>query len=302
MPSPQLQIIIQLVRSRPDARASSPQEQRAAFEQVVALLPKHPDARCETVDAGGVPGEWIAAPGAADDRVIYYLHGGGYVVGSVDTHRDLIYRLSRAAAARVLAVNYRLAPEHPHPAAVEDAAAAYRWLISNGVRPSQIVVAGDSAGGGLTVATLVALRDAGDSLPAAGVCLSPWVDLEGIGESMTTKAAADPMINREDLLKSAAAFLGNADPRTPLAAPLYADLRGLPPLLIQVGTAEVLLDDAVRLAARARAAGVEVVLEPWEDMIHVWQFFAEMLPEGQQAIDRIGEFVRAKTAALQGAA
>lgn len=298
MPSPQLQVIVQLLRSRPGLHdAVTVQEQRQRFEQVAALLPKHPDALSQPVDAGGVPGEWIAAPGAADDRIIFYLHGGGYVIGSVDTHRDLIYRLSKAAAARVLAINYRLAPEYPHPAAVEDAVAAYRWLLADGADPARIVIGGDSAGGGLTVATLVALRDAGEPLPAGGVCLSPWVDLEGIGESMTTKAAVDPMIERAGLLQSAAAFLGGAEPRTPLAAPLYADLRGLPPLLIQVGTAETLLDDAVRLAERARAAGVDVTLEPWEDMIHVWQFFAEMLPEGQHAIDRIGEFVRARTAA-----
>jgi len=175
---------------------------------------------------------------------------------------------------------------------VEDSTAAYRWLLSTGVDPDRLVIAGDSAGGGLTVATLVALRDAGEPLPAAVVCLSPWVDLEQVGESMTTKAEADPMIQREAGLQWAKAYLGDAHPRTPLAAPLYADLTGLPPLLIQVGTEEALLDDATRLAERAKSAGVDVELEVWDDMIHVWQFFAEMLPEGQQAIDRIGEFIR----------
>jgi acetyl esterase/lipase len=192
----------------------------------------------------------------------------------------------------VLLIDYRLAPEHPHPAAVEDSTRAYRWLLETGSNPKRMAIAGDSAGGGLTVATLVALRDAGVPLPAAAVCLSPWVDLEGIGESMTTKAAVDPMVQREPLLRMASMYLAGQDPRTPLAAPLYADLRGLPPLLIQVGTAETLLDDSVRLAERARAAGVQVTLEPWEDMIHVWQAFAAMLPEGQQAIERIGEFLR----------
>jgi monoterpene epsilon-lactone hydrolase len=185
---------------------------------------------------------------------------------------------------------------------VDDARAAYRWLLGTGVDPASVVIAGDSAGGGLAVATLVAIRDAGDPLPAAGVCLSPWVDLEGIGESMTTKAEADPMVQRDELLGMAKAYLGGADPRTPLAAPLYADLSGLPPLLIQVGTAETLLDDATRLASRARAAGVDVTLEPWEDMIHVWQFMASMLPEGQEAIDRIGQFIRERVSSAQKAA
>jgi len=178
---------------------------------------------------------------------------------------------------------------------VEDATAAYRWLLANGVEPSRLTIACDSAGGGLTVATLVALRDAGQPLPAAGVCLSPWVDLEGIGASMTSNATADAMVQRADLRRMASMYLGNLDPRTPLAAPLYADLSGLPPLLIQVGTAETLLDDSTRLAERARKAGVEVHLEPWKDMIHVWQAFASILPEGQQAISRIGAFVTQRT-------
>jgi phosphinothricin tripeptide acetyl hydrolase len=178
---------------------------------------------------------------------------------------------------------------------VEDCTAAYRWLLSTGVDPARLVIVGDSAGGGLTVATLVALRDAGEPLPKAAVCLSPWVDLELLGESMTTKAEIDPMLLREVGLQWAKAYLGDAHPRTPLASPLYADLTGLPPLLIQVGTAETLLDDATRLAERAKSAGVDVALEVWDDMIHVWQFFAARLPEGQQAIDRIGEFIRKHT-------
>jgi acetyl esterase/lipase len=226
------------------------------------------------------------------ERVIYYLHGGGYVLGSINTHREMVSRLSRAASARVLILDYRLAPENPFPAAVDDSTAAYRWLLSVGVDPARLVIAGDSAGGGLTVATLVALRDAGESLPRAGICLSPWVDLECVGECMVTKAERDPVLTRDISLMLAKAYLGDTDPRTPLASPIYADLTGLPPLLIQIGTAEVLFDDATRLADRARAAGVDVILEPWDDMIHVWHMFAAILPEGQQAIDRIGEFIR----------
>ena len=295
MASQQLQMIVEALRARPDSAELSIQDQRAAFQELASQFQPAQDVRCEPVDAGGIPAEWITTPEAGHESAIYYLHGGGYVMGSIGTHRDMISRLSRAARARALAIDYRLAPENPFPAAVEDSASAYRWLISTGVDPARLVIAGDSAGGGLTMATLVALRDAGDPLPAAAVCLSPWVDLEGVGESMTTRAEVDPMVQRESLLQSAKAYLRDADPRTPLAAPLYADLSGLPPLLIQVGTAETLLDDSTRLAERARAAGVEVILELWDDMIHVWQFCAAMLPEGQQAIDRIGEFVRKHT-------
>jgi len=293
MASPQLATLIQMMRSRPPAPAdATPAQMREGFEALAAMMPTPPDVRRETVSAGGVPAEWVTAPGAADERVILYLHGGGYVIGSINTHREMVSRLSRASGARGLVIDYRLAPEHPHPAAVDDALAAYRWLLEQGAEPRRVVVAGDSAGGGLTVATLVAIRDAGLPLPAGGAPLSPWVDLEGVGESMTTRAAEDPIVQREPLLEMAALYLAGAHARTPLAAPLHADLRGLPPLLIQVGTAETLLDDAARLAEKARAAGVDVTYEPWEEMIHVWQLFAPMLPEGQQAIERIGEWTR----------
>nr|ACL67845.1 lipolytic enzyme [uncultured bacterium] len=301
MASQQLQAIIQALRSTPGQHGADLEQRRALMEAVTWMFPVPDDVKREPVDAGGVPGEWIAAPGAAPERVIYYLHGGGYVIGSINSHRQMVSHLSRAAGARALAIDYRLAPENPFPAAVEDATAAYRWLLSTGVDPARVVIAGDSAGGGLTVATLVALRDAGDPLPAAAVCLSPWVDMEGLGESMTTKADLDPMIQPGDILEGAKAYLGGADPRTPLAAPLYADLTGLPPLLIHVGTSETLLDDSTRLAERAKAAGVNVNLQVWDEMIHVFQFFAAMLPEGQQAIDRIGEFIREHTGAARGA-
>jgi epsilon-lactone hydrolase len=297
MASPELEMVVTMMRAASPETPLSILEMRAGLEAMVASVPHDPEVRHEPTTAGGVPAEWQIAPHADPGRTILYLHGGGYCVGSMNTHRDLASRLSRAAAARVLLIDYRLAPEHPHPAAVDDATAAYRWLLANNATPARTVVAGDSAGGGLTVATLLALRDARVPLPAAGVCLSPWVDLEASGESMTTKAAVDPMVQRDGLLGMAAAYLAGQNARTPLASPLYADLSGLPPLLIQVGTAETLLDDATRLAERARKAGVTVTLEPWEDMIHVWQAFAMVLPEGQQAVERIGEFVRAQTAA-----
>lgn len=295
MASQQLETAIQTLRSMLEKQPASIEEFRTTFENMASSLQVAADVKCEPMDAGGVPAEWIVAPGAADGRVVLYLHGGGYVIGSVNTHRDMISRLSRASGARALALNYRLAPENPFPAAVEDSTAAYRWLLSKGTKPARMVIAGDSAGGGLTLATLVALRDVGDPMPAAGVCLSPWTDLEGIGESMTTKTAVDPLVQKEGLLQMARLYLGGKDPRTPLAAPLYADLQGLPPLLIQVGERETLLDDSTRVAERAKTAGVQVSLEVWDGMIHVWQMFASMLPEGQQAIERIGQFIREHT-------
>jgi monoterpene epsilon-lactone hydrolase len=296
MASNELQMIINILRSQPKLSDLSIEEQRAQMEAGLTQFKVPTDVHCDPVDAGGVPAEWITTPGVLPERVVYYLHGGGYVLGSINTHREMVSRLSRAASARVFIIDYRLAPENPFPAALNDSVAAYRWLLSVGVDPARLVIAGESAGGGLTVATLVALRDAGERLPRAGICLSPWVDFEGLGESMVTNAEMDnPLLNREGGLMWAKAYLGNIDPRTPSASPLYADLMGLPPLLIQVGTAEILFDDARRLADHARAAGVDVTLEPWDDMIHMWHFFAAMLPEGQQAIDRIGEFVREHT-------
>lgn len=245
----------------------------------------------ETAEAGGVPAQWVDTASADPDRTVLFLHGGGYAQGSPLSHRGLAADLSRATGSRVLLLDYRLAPEHPFPAPVEDARAAYKWLLEAGCDPSRLCIAGDSAGGGLTVAGLVAIRDAGLPMPAAGVCLSPWVDMEALGESMDSNAAADPMIARAGILDFAATYLDGAAPRSPLAAPLYADLTGLPPLLIQVGSAETLLDDSIRLEAHAKRAGLDVTLEVWDDMPHVWHMFASALPDGARAIERIGAFV-----------
>jgi monoterpene epsilon-lactone hydrolase len=293
--SKQLKAVIDAIRSRPPLEDLSVQEQRADVEANSSRFQIAHDMRCERVDAGGVPAAWITTPEPVRGRLIYYLHGGGFAVGSINTHGEMASRLARSARARVLLIEYRLAPENPFPAALEDSVKAYRWLLSTGVDPARLVIGGESAGGGLTMATLVALRDAGDPLPAAGIAISPWVDMECCGESMVTRAKADPLIQRDVLVTMARNYLGDADPRTPLASPIYADLTGLPPLLIQVGTAEVLYNDATRLAEKAKAAGVKVVFESWEDMIHTWHSYAEMLPEGQQAIDRIGEFVQEHT-------
>jgi epsilon-lactone hydrolase len=296
MASEMLQTIVDMMRAQRTVLPPEldPVAMRANMERMTSLMALPDDVAAEPTVVNGVPAEWVSTPDVDPRRVVLYLHGGAYVVGSLNTHRDLVGRISRAAGARVLNVDYRLAPEHPHPAAIEDATAAYRWLLQADHDPARLAIAGDSAGGGLTVAALVALRDAKQPLPAAAVCLSPWVDLEGVGDSMASCAHLDPMVQQEHLVRMARLYLGDLDPKTPLAAPLYADLSGLPPLYIQVGTAETLLDDATRIAERARTAGVDVTLEVWDDMIHVFQAFAAMLPEGQQAIDKIGDYLRAR--------
>jgi monoterpene epsilon-lactone hydrolase len=294
MASPELDTVLDLLRTRPRPGEFDLGALRAGLVAFAALNPPPAGTRATPVAAGGVPCEWVAGPGADDGTVVVYLHGGGYVLGSAVTHRGLAARLAAACGATALVVDYRLAPEHPFPAAVDDAVAAYQWLLARGVDPGRIVLAGDSAGGGLAAATLVALRDARTPLPAAGVLLSPWVDLEAGGASLATNAGADPMVDPGALRLAAAAYLGDVPARHPLASPLHAGLARLPPLLVQVGTREVLLDDAVRFAARARAAGVDVALERWDGMIHVWHAFAPLLPEATDALDAIGAFVRGR--------
>ena len=269
-------------------------ERRRQYERAERAFPVPATTTIEHVTVPAIPAEWIGSPGARDDAAILYLHGGGYVIGSPRSHRHLAAAIGAAAQARVLLPDYRLAPEEPFPAAVEDAVAAYRWLLGRSIAPGRIVIAGDSAGGGLTVATLLALRDAGVPLPAAGVCISPWVDLTCSGGSYTTRADADPIVKRSGVSEMATAYLAGKDPATPLASPMFADLTGLPPLLVQVGDAEVLLDDSVQLAERAGKAGVSATLDVWPSMIHVWHWFFPMLDEGQAAIDKIGAFVRAR--------
>ena len=271
------------------------QEMRKGWDGLFSDVVPSVGAKSERVDAGGVKAEWITAPGAAADRVILYFHGGGYVLGSIHSHRDMCERLSRAAKARVLALDYRLAPEHPFPAPVEDARAAYLWLLKQGISPKRIAFAGDSAGGGLTFAALLALTQHKDPMPACAAPLSPWVDLEGLGESMTSRDADDPMVHKPMILQMAQTYLGGASARDPLAAPLHGDLIGLPPLLIQVGARETLYDDASRIAEKAKKAGVSVEFDPWEGQIHVWQIFASRLDEGEKAIQKIGQFVQKHT-------
>jgi acetyl esterase/lipase len=290
----QLEGLITLLRSRPAPAVQEVAEARKRFEKMGEFLGRPADAKCEPVKAGSVPAEWVAAPGVDAGRVVLYLHGGGYAIGSINTHRRLAYDISAASAARVLLIDYRLAPEHPFPAAVDDATEAWSWLLQQGVNPSRMAIAGDSAGGGLTMATLVNLRDRKLALPACAVAISPWVDLEGVGGSLDTRSAQDPMVQKAGLQWMAGMYLKGADPKSPLASPLHAKLAGLPPTLIQVGTAETLLDDATRIAERLHAAGVSVQLAVWPNMLHVFPLFAPILSEGRDGCAEIGAFIRSK--------
>jgi monoterpene epsilon-lactone hydrolase len=292
----QLDSLVALLRSRPAPEKPDVETSRASFEKMASVLGGAPDAKCEKVDAGGVPAEWVAAPGIDAERAVLYLHGGGYAIGSPNTHRRLAYDISSASGARVLVIDYRLAPEHPFPAAVDDAAVAWRWMLAGGLDPKRLAIAGDSAGGGLTIATLVNLRDQKLGLPGCAVAISPWVDLEGLGASIAGRAAQDPMVQKQGLLWMAGMYLAGKDAKSPLAAPLYADLKGLPPILIQVGTAETLLDDSTRIAEKLHQAGVDVKLAVWPNMLHVFPLFAPILSEGREGCVEIGTFIRSRTA------
>jgi epsilon-lactone hydrolase len=284
-----------VVRQMLKAMKEAPQQEfdleaaRKGLETLSSSYPLAPDIKVEKTTVQGIPAEWVVAPNAVDGRAFLYLHGGAYIMGSLNTHRDLAAKLSRSTATRVLVIDYRLAPENPFPAAVEDAVKSYRWLVSSGIAPEQIVIGGDSAGGGLTLATLLSLKDAGDTLPASAVLLSPWTDLEGTGESMETRKEVDPWLSPDATRVTPAMYIRDLDIRHPLVSPIYANLDRLPPLLVHVGNDEILLEDSVRLVERARAAGVEVSFKVWDDMWHVFQSF--QIPEAAQAIEEIGEFV-----------
>ena len=295
MASPEFYDLVKKLRARPREENQSIEQLRAGFAALSRQFPPPVNATFEPVKASGVPAEWVTIAGGNTSPVLLYFHGGGYCIGSAETHRDLVARMCIAAGGRALSVDYRLAPEHPFPAAVDDGVAAYRWLRTQGVPAQSIVVAGDSAGGGLTLATLLALKQAGDELPSGAICMSPVTDLAKEGESMKTKIDVDPMVHPKSSAAYAQKYIGGSDVKAPLASPLYADLVGLPPLLILVGTWEVLLDDSTRFAAKANAAGVPVELEVWDEMIHIWPFFAAALPEGRQAIERMAAFIKRQT-------
>jgi monoterpene epsilon-lactone hydrolase len=293
-----MQEVLGLLRKQQQASAGEAPptlaERRATFAPGGRPHPVPDDVRVTEVSAGRVPAHWLAAPGVDPGRVLLFLHGGGFEFGSVASDGELAARLGRASGMRVLFPEYRLAPEHPFPAAVDDVLAVWRWLRTDpGLDAESVAVAGDSAGGGLALSLLVAARDAGEDLPAAAVLMSPTVDLTSSGASMTERAGQDPVSTPALLRELAAAYLGGADPRTPLASPLFASLAGLPPLLVLVGTADVLLSDSERLAAAATAAGVDVTLHVRNGLPHVYPIMAGT-PEAAQATDQISTFLRAR--------
>jgi monoterpene epsilon-lactone hydrolase len=298
MPSQAMQDWMDAFRDQRKARArqapATLAERRAAFAPGDRPHPVPGDVQVTRVTAGQVPAHWLDAPDADSGRVLLFLHGGGCQLGSLRSDGELAARLGRASGMRVLFPEYRLAPEHPFPAAIDDTLAAWRWLRADqGLPARSLALAGDSAGGGLAVALLVALRDAGEELPAAAALMSATVDLTCSGASMTERADQD-LVSTPDLLRQlASGYLAGADPRTPLASPLFASLAGLPPLLMQVGTADLLLSDSERLAAAAAAAGVEVTLQVAEGLPHVYQLMAGT-PEAAEATGQIGTFLRAR--------
>lgn len=267
---------------------------RDMFEEWHLLTAEPPGVTYEEVDADGVPAMWCIPLDGADDRVVVYCHGGGYVVGSMHSHRKVAGHIASAAGCRALVLDYRRAPEFPHPAQCEDAVRAYRWLLAQGIDGGHVATCGDSAGGGLSTSMVLSLRDAGDELPAAIMPLSPWYDMEGKGETLDTRADLDVLVQREILVGMAEMFLGGGPPTDPLANPLHADPEDLPPMLIQVGDHETLLDDAQRFTDRAEAAGVDVTLEVDPEMQHVFHFMAGRAPEADDAIARLGSWVRPK--------
>ena len=251
------------------------------------------DVKVETIDAGGVPAEWQTVPGEIEDRVLLYLHGGGWILGSSNDHRLLTIALGQTTKMHVLSVDYRLAPEHPYPAPLEDCTTVYNWLLSTSIKPENIIIAGDSAGGSLTLTTLIKLRDDGVPLPAGAVGLSPSTDITCSDDSYFENGETDPILADIGLFWWIIAYLAGADPSDPLVSPLFADLKGLPPLLFQVSTCEMLYCDSTRFVDKAKAAGIDVTLETWDDMLHVFHGFGlHKLPEAKEAIAHIGEFVQ----------
>ncbi|TWB98086.1 acetyl esterase/lipase [Bradyrhizobium macuxiense] len=271
-------------------RETSVAQMRSDWDEAFADCPV--PVTCQRVSAGGVDGEWLVPSDAPRDKAILYFHGGGFRIGSVASHRDLAGRIANASGCRVLSINYRLAPEHRFPAALDDALTAYQYLCDLGLRPADIAFAGDSAGGNLVLAAMLAARDRGLPLAAAGALMSPWTDLAATGASYKSRAEADPIHQRAMILALARNYLGkDGDVGDPLASPLYADLTGLPPLLVQVGDRETVRDDSTELVAKAKAVGVDVELQVWDGMIHVFQMFPE-IPQAREAIASLAAFLR----------
>jgi acetyl esterase/lipase len=268
-------------------------ERRKRLDDVGSVWPVAEDVERAAVDVNGVPGEWSTAPGSDASRVLMFFHGGGYCSGSIVSHRRLVTEAGRAAGVRTLAIGYRLAPEHPFPAAYDDALTAWRFLRDQNIPAAHIALGGDSAGAGLTVALITRLRDAHEELPGCAWLISPWTDLTMSGSTVFTKDAVDPLIHKQYLNELADAYLpAGIDRKDPRVSPLYADLKGFPPTLIQVGSAETLLDDATRFAAIAGTADVRVTLEIWPHMIHAWPLWNAHLEPGRRALASAGAFIR----------
>lgn len=270
------------------------EKERREWEDEARGTPLIEGVSIKSMDAGGLHCEWVRAAGADRAKVLLFVHGGGFTAGSCVTHRDLASRLSAASGLSALVPDYRIAPEHPFPQGLEDVISAYRWLLASGVGTKQLAVAGDSAGGNLALAALISLRDSGEPMPAAVALLSPWVDLTLTGESMISRESVDIGVTKVGLMRSRALYIGSQDEADRLVSPLFADLSGLPPMLIHVGDAEILLSDSERLAEKAHDAGVDAILKVWPNMRHVFQGDAATVPEAQQAIDEIGAFLAAK--------
>lgn len=293
--SAELRALVDRLRAAPfKADTKTVPELRENFEKFASGFTAIPSsARFEPVEDTGVEMEWAIAEGASDDAAIVYFHGGGYAIGSIHAYRDHCARLSAMTGARTLSVGYRLAPENPYPAALDDAKAAYRWLLDQGVQPERVVFAGDSAGGGLALGTMVALRDEGIPLPVGAVLLSPLADMAHTGESVDDRAHLDPLVTPEGSHAYSVRYLGeDGDFDTPYASPVYADLAGLPPVLVTVGTNELLFDDSVRVVRKIRDAGGIADLDVWPQMIHIFPFFASQVPEAQRAMEYISQFIR----------
>jgi epsilon-lactone hydrolase len=290
MPSLQARIVKQLLHIKPFGWArGSIQEQRSRQEKVASRFQMPKGIVFEPLDIEGIQGAWVYEP-YVEDLVVLYLHGGAFALGSIHVHREFLGRFASATRAMALAVNYRLAPEHPFPAALEDSLCAFEWLLSQGFDPTRIAIAGDSAGGGLCLSTLIALRDTSRPLPACAVCISPWVDLTLSSKSIFSNAKADPVLSSDILTPYANDYAGEHPKGDPLISPLYADLEGLPPLLIQVGTEEILLDEARRLTKKAQRAGVNATLQTWPGMFHVFQM-VPFLPESRESLAHIARFI-----------
>jgi acetyl esterase/lipase len=292
MAQSEINVVRALLSSKP--RPVGWPERRKRIDEVGAVWPVADDVELTAVDVNGIPGEYSIVLGSDSSRVLMFFHGGGYCSGSIQSHRRLVTEAGRAARMRTFAVAYRLAPEHPFPAAYDDAMTAWRFLRNQGISAAHIAIGSDSAGAGLTLALISRLRDADEELPACAWLISPWTDLTMSGSTLLSKAAVDPLIHKEYLNELADAYLPTGmDRKDPRVSPLYADLRSFPPMLIQIGSDETLLDDAIRLAARAGAADVSVTLEVWPHMIHAWPLWNAHLEEGRRALVNAGAFVRA---------